>query len=51
MLNCVCGAELDWRGDHSDDYDPEWAMESQYEYPKCKRGVIIYTPREVNECD
>lgn len=46
MIDCVCGTEMTWLGDHSDDEDEEWGMESQFSCPKCKRGVMLYTPRE-----
>lgn len=43
-MKCFCGTELIWGGDHADDDDEDWAMESNYHCPECKRTVMIYTP-------
>lgn len=44
-MNCLCGTELIWGGDHSED-ESEWAMESNYSCPDCKRFVMVYVPAE-----
>lgn len=44
-MRCLCGAELIWGGDHSDEGD-EWAMETNYSCPDCQRVVMVYTPHE-----
>ena len=44
-MKCVCGHELIWGGDHSED-DSDYAFESNYHCPKCQRVVMIYHPKE-----
>jgi len=44
-MNCLCGAELIWGGDHSDEGE-NWAMESNYHCPDCRRIVMVYMPYE-----
>jgi hypothetical protein len=43
-MNCVCGVELIWGGDHSDEDDQDYAMESNYHCPDCQRMVMVYLP-------
>ena len=46
-MNCLCGTELIWGGDHTDDSSfDDWAMESNYHCPECGRTVMVYTPHE-----
>ena len=42
-MKCVCGHELIWGGDHSDD-DGDWEFETNYHCPKCNRAVMVYHP-------
>tara|TARA_R100001510_G_scaffold56186_1_gene61293 strand:+ start:3074 stop:3229 length:156 start_codon:yes stop_codon:yes gene_type:complete len=43
-MKCLCGKELIWGGDHSDDHDDSWMMETNYHCPECERVVMVYHP-------
>ncbi len=43
-MKCLCGTELTWGGDHSDEHDTEWAFESNYHCQACGRAVMVYHP-------
>jgi hypothetical protein len=44
-MKCVCGHELIWGGDHSED-ESDWLFETNYHCPKCQRVVMVYHPHE-----
>lgn len=46
MINCLCGAEMIWGGDHTfEDYGVRGkGIVSNLSCPKCKNTMLLYQP-------